>query len=125
MGLTVALYVEIGRFFCKVKIKEKTYYAITNKRIIIVKYSRKKEIISLLIKDIPSIEMHVGKNGFGTIVFGHLSFPETWYVNKGYEPFISKHRFFYRETPAFYDIVDAEKVNSIISGVRNKEITET
>ena len=69
--VAVGLYMVFGRFLYAAYMRDKTYYVITNKKLIIKKGSR----ITIYTKsDLPRMSLHIHKNGNGTI-----SFHETTY----------------------------------------------
>jgi hypothetical protein len=70
----IGLYFMFGRFFFKKRNKRSTYYAVTNKRILILN-DRKNTLQELNIDSIPGINSTVKSNGTGTITFNSASLP--------------------------------------------------
>jgi len=68
--LLVGIYVILGRFFVDAYIRRKTYYALTNDRIIIFSGIFSQTIKSLSLKTLPEITMKQNRDSRGTITFG-------------------------------------------------------
>ncbi len=64
--IAIGVYLLVGRFIQKVLLRNKTYYVITNKNII-VKAGSKIKIYNG--SDLPSMDIEIHKNGNGTIIF--------------------------------------------------------
>lgn len=64
--IVIGVYLLIGRFIQKAFLRNKTYYVITNKNII-VKTGSKIKIYNG--NDLPSMDIEIHKNGNGTIIF--------------------------------------------------------
>lgn len=65
----VGLYMIAGRFFVQQFVRGRTYYAVTNKRILIY---RSGKVSSLDRNYAPEMNMTVNRDGSGTIVFGEI-----------------------------------------------------
>ena len=76
----VGLYFIIGRFFVEAFRRSKTYYALTNKRIIIVSGMFQGETRSLDLKHISEFAITELRGSDGTIIFGGNVFPY-WLLN--------------------------------------------
>jgi hypothetical protein len=72
------LYVVFGRFFVDLAQRKKTFYALTNERIIILSGLFNQNIKSIDFKKLPEINLSVKRNGRGTIIFG-TSHPWDWF----------------------------------------------
>ncbi len=119
----IGLYFLFGRFFYKIWKKKNTYYAVTNKRILILtKKFFTRSFRATYLNTIPNIDKSVRSDGIGTITFGNQSPWDSWYANTGMD-FFGPH--YGREVPTFYDIKDANRVykmvNEMISGEEPKE----
>ena len=68
--LAVGLYVAIGRFFVEAKQRQRTHYALTNERIIIISGLFSRSVKSLDLATLSDITLSQKKNGRGTISFG-------------------------------------------------------
>lgn len=66
----VGLYIIFGRFIHDAKIRSKTYYGLTNDRIIIISGLFQEQVKSLSLKTTTDISMTERANGFGSITFG-------------------------------------------------------
>lgn len=64
----VGLYLLVGRFIHTAVMREKTFYVVTNKKIMIKSGSRIKMYDG---KDLPAMDVEIHKNGNGTISFTH------------------------------------------------------
>ena len=114
----IGLYMIFGRFFYKKLKKEKTLYAITNKRIFIIETLIKLNITSEFIKNLPAINKSVNKKGIGNIIFGTGSFGVGMYANSGLDVFGNIRN----GIPiGFYDIPNVESVYKKIIELKNNE----
>lgn len=73
--VAVGLYMVLGRFLYAAYMRDKTYYIVTNKKLIIKKGSH---ITIYDGKDLPPMTLRIHKNGNGTITFS-----ETTYYRRG------------------------------------------
>lgn len=118
LGLPFAifgLYSIFGRFIYKAWAKRHTYYAITNKRIIVLNRT-KESLQSTDINTIPSIKRTVGSNGVGTVKFGKTKIKPAL-ENTGMDfldPFIDNR------VLTFYDIPDVSKVYKIVHKLKHQ-----
>lgn len=119
----IGLYMLFGRFIVKYQQKKHTYYAVTNHRILIVSglFSRRLQTFSL--RNLPSLEKRMGRDGVGTIIFAELQSKSWWnrsrtsYSNTGMEIF--------GQGPAgFYDIHDVDDVYRIIAQLAHQTQNE-
>lgn len=124
IDVLIGLYLMFGRFIYKRKNKEKTWYLVTNKRVIVINNLWKTKVNSANIDSIPSIQKSIRKDGIGTITFG---------INKKASVFIGGYKFgenygntgldFFgflnkAQPPTFFDIKDAEKVYRKVQELR-------
>jgi hypothetical protein len=70
--LSFGLYVAVGRYVQQAIRLRKTYYGLTDKRIIIISGGRTERSRSLPLRDVGDIEVDEWPDGSGTIVFGNL-----------------------------------------------------
>jgi len=73
------LYMIVGRFFVDAKQREKTYYALTSERVIILSGLFRNNIRSMRLKNLSDINISVKSNGSGTITFGASHQVDRWY----------------------------------------------
>lgn len=105
--LLLGLYLFFGSIIYKNYQKKRTYYAVTNQRIIILINSSNKKVESILINQIPVLNKTVKKDGSGTIQFDN-----TGYRGTGENS--------YRiEALSFDNIMDVDTVYRVISDLRS------
>jgi hypothetical protein len=68
--LVAGLYVTVGRFFVDTKLRQRLTYAVTDRRVLIVKDRASLTTTSLDLRRLPALELAERPNGFGTIRFG-------------------------------------------------------
>ena len=68
--VAVGLYMIFGRFIIDAKRRSKTYYGVTNERVIIVSVLFGKKIKSLDLRTLSEISLDEKSDGSGTITFG-------------------------------------------------------
>lgn len=66
----VGLYFIFGRFFVDAKIRKKTFYGLTDERVIIVSGLSKRTIKSLSLRTLTGISVSESSDGSGSISFG-------------------------------------------------------
>ena len=103
----IGLYMTVGRFFTRAHTLGHTAYAVTDKRVIILKKGSSE---FMLFHQIPALRKEVHRDGSGTIWFQ----PPTYYGH-------GKHR---HHVPGvgFEEIPDAERVYRIIEGKMLEQI---
>lgn len=67
----VGLYIMFGRFFVEIKHRKKTFYGLSNERVIIVSGLFRKKVRSLNLRTLTDISLSETSNGSGTITFGN------------------------------------------------------
>jgi hypothetical protein len=103
--LLYSLYFLIGRFFFNSVQRRKTFYTLTNERVIIISGVFKQPVKILDIKDLPEVNINMGRKGKGTIIFG-ASHPNA-YIWEAYGFPTNKH---IRSKPApIFDMIDDVK----------------
>jgi hypothetical protein len=112
----VGLYVILGRFFVDAAQRKKTYYALTNERIIIISGLFNQNIKSLELKKVPELNLSTKGDDKGTITFGALS-PMAWmYEGSG---FPNPRR--YPIAPSFEMIDNVKTVYQYIKSLQREE----
>ena len=106
MFVLVGLHFVIGRFFTDAIKRRRTFYAVTNRRVIIISGIFWQNVRSLFIRGIPEMNLSEGRNGRGTITFGP-TFTITFGRNSRSNA-----------SPAFEGIPGAARVMQIIRGVQ-------
>ena len=66
----VGIYLIVGRFFVEAKQRERTYYGVTNERIIIVSGLFSRKVKSLNLRTLADLTLSENSNGEGSISFG-------------------------------------------------------
>jgi len=108
----IGLYITFGRFIYKKWKKQHTYYAITNKRAIILSDSRRGNIRAVRIDTLQGLSRNMRSDGHGSITFGEKSGYPLSYGNTGLDFFGSQ----YGEPPlTFYDIKNASSVYELVN----------
>jgi hypothetical protein len=103
----VGLYMIFGRFIVDALIRKHTFYAVTNRRILIAKRWFYSNTQSLNLQQLPTITLSTKADGSGTIVFGSTG------------PIFSIGRQ-YTMPPSFDKIDDARKAHDIILGAQQQ-----
>jgi hypothetical protein len=101
----VGLYFIAGRFFVDKAQRSKTFYALTNERVIIVSGFINQNVKTLNLKTLSEINVSTKRNGSGTITFG-ATHPMSWLYTGGGWPTMGR----YHSAPSFEIIEDAKKV---------------
>lgn len=115
----LGLYTVFGRFFVDKAQRKKTYYGLTDHRILIITGLHSQNHRALLIKNIPEINLQIQKEGKGTILFGQANYlywvsTVNWFFDLG----LSKN------PPKFELINDAKAVyNQIIHLQKDERIS--
>jgi hypothetical protein len=112
----IGFYFIFGRFIYKNWKKHKTYYAVTNKRVLVLTKLFSRSLNAVNIDTIPTINKTVRSNNIGTIKFGNVNWMISMYSNTGMDFFGS---FGGVDSPTFYDIKDVNKVHEIVNQLRN------
>jgi len=99
----IGLYITIGRFFIDAQQRQKTHYALTNKRIIIISGLFNRTVKSLSLRTLSDISLSEKRNGTGTITFGPTH-PVAWMYAGMAWPGTSRYM-----SPAF-ELIDAVRL---------------
>jgi hypothetical protein len=75
--LAVGLFILVGRFFVEARQRARTFYAVTNERIVIASGLFSRAVKSIDLKSLGEITLSERRNGTGSIVFGPMS-PFDW-----------------------------------------------
>ena len=113
----VGLYMIVGRFIVDAKQRAKTYYGITNERIIIVSGLGKRKVKSLNLSTLTDLSMEEGANGSGTIFFGPANAAFGWLAGT---PFNSRG---VQPPPSFEMIRGAKAVYETIRNAQRASLT--
>lgn len=111
----IGLYLVFGRFIYTHYRRKSTYYAVTDKRIIIMTKRVNKTVRSEKISSFTTMDKYVRRDGTGTITFGMLPYPMEYSTSGMYYG----RRSYYRNTGfALENIADVDHVYRIISELR-------
>jgi len=111
----IGQYLLWGRFLVLRWKKKHIYYAVTNKRVLILHDYGHRELLALPMDSIPLIKKAVRADGNGTIRFGKPPEEGTWNY-----PRIRADAFQKSGVPAFGDIDGAEQVYQLVAEQRDR-----
>ncbi len=111
----LGLYLLAGRFLHKRWDKLRTYYALTNRRVLILKTGTAPAVSGIPWDKVPAITKSEGFGGTGTVTFAKAGRWKTDYGNTGLEVFTVLA---WRKVTAFYDIADADRVYDLANELR-------
>ena len=100
----IGLYFIFGRFFVDAQQRAKTYYALTNERIIIISGLFNRNVKSLSLKTLSDINFNKKADGTGTITFGPIH-PVGWMYSGNWWPGTGRYT-----SPGFEMINNAKEV---------------
>ena len=73
--VVIGLYMLVGRFFVDAAQRRRTFYALTNQRILILSGLWSREVRSLSLSTLGEIDVSARASGRGTIMFGRSPYP--------------------------------------------------
>ncbi|MFW2331412.1 MAG: hypothetical protein ACN4E2_03855 [Nitrospinota bacterium] len=121
--LALSIYIIVGRFFYKYMLKLKTWYLITNKRVIIIKHLLRKTVQSQTFKDMNDYSHTVRSDAIGTILFENVNPTTRFCLNTGIE-YLYSTRLRPLKAPckviAFYDIKNVKNVFQLVKDLKSK-----
>ena len=106
----IGVYLIVGRFFHEAMLRSRTYYGLTNQRVIIISGMFSPTVMSLQVQTLTDIALSEEASGFGTILFG----PDMARSARGGTA--GKPR-----RPSFESIADAGEVFERICAARREE----
>jgi hypothetical protein len=112
--LVIGNYMVWGRFLRDAWLKRRTYYGVTNRRLLILQEGWKRRTSTMFLQEIPQIERE--GDSTGTLWFG-TKYPVI--VPRGQKS-RDMSRFSLGDVPVFADIVDLESVHKLIMDLRAK-----
>lgn len=107
-----------GRFLYASWLKKRTYYAVTNRRVIVVQTGGQRKIASSYLDSLPSLIKEGGSNGTGVLRFAPTQ--PMWSGRQGWGAWNAMN---VGEIPTFVDIEDVDNVYRLISDLREKSRT--
>jgi hypothetical protein len=106
------LYFIVGRFFVKAFRRRHTYYAVTDRRVLILTDLWSRSAHAALIGHIPTIQKRSRANGAGSLRFGSGGAFAQMYEDTGLELF---GLFWAAPAPSFLDITDVDEVADLVT----------
>jgi hypothetical protein len=110
----IGLYFIFGRFLYKIWIKKRTWYAVTDKRIIIITDGFRQVVQSADIKSLGVVDKRLSGDR-GSLIFGNVPFMMGAYLNSGMDFFGGRGL---AGIMAFFDIPGAKEVDEMIRDIR-------
>ena len=107
----IGLYLIAGRFYYDARVREKTFYGITDRRIIILSGVRKKQAHYVAIGEIENLQKFENMDGSGSIVLG---FEEITTAYQSQMPIPGQME----STPRMNNLTDVRKPFAIIEKLR-------
>ena len=107
------LYFIFGRFLVAYRQALSTWYAVTNRRILIVSGLFRRGVTELDLRSIPAIDVRSAGDGVGTINFAPM--PLSWMMRASWAPWLGASA-----VPAFRAVADASRVHGIIQDAREQ-----
>jgi hypothetical protein len=114
--LVIGNYLVWGRFLSDAWLKRRTYYAVTNRRVLVLQEGRTRKTSTIFLEEIPQIEKE--GNTTGTLWFG-TKHPVV--VPRGRKS-RNMSRFSLGDVPLFADIDDVDSIHRLIMDLRAKII---
>ena len=111
----VGQYLIWGRFIYAAWLKKRTHYAVTNRRVIVVRDGWRREVASAFIDTLPALIKEGGANGIGTLRFTQAE--SSWSTGRGWGNWSGMG---VGSTPTFIDVDDAATVYRMVSELREK-----
>ena len=111
----IGLYFIFGRFLYKSWKKKRTWYAVTNKRALVLTNTFGRKLQAVDLKNLSAMNKSIRKDGSGSVTFGNSSWMFSMYENTGMEIFGS---FNGGGATSFHDIKDVQKVYQIANKQR-------
>lgn len=111
--IVIGQYMIWGRFVYDSWLKKRTYYGVTNRRLIVLQESTRRKTCSMYLDAIPSVERDGGFTG--TLSFGTRY---SAFASRGRQP--HRSRFSVGDVPVFADIDDADSVYRLILDLSEK-----
>ena len=119
--LLLSQYLLWFRYFRAARQKQHTFYAVTNKRILVLTTGPRRRVTDGFIAGLDTIALQTGKNGAGTIEFSMSGGPQSSYTG------VERRRSSRQDdinlgSLAFYDIAGAREVYRLIQQERERAL---
>lgn len=112
--LIMGTYISIGRFFYKRWRNARTYYAVTDRRLLIFHYGLRRDSEAYAIHDLSRLRKNAGRDGIGNIIFGEAH----GRYNNSIDMSNTGMESFGHTIPGFYDIAYVNEVYTLINELR-------
>ena len=96
----MGVYIVVGRFFVDAAVRARTYYALTNQRVVILSGLWSRELKSLWLRNLPEIVLREGMGALGTIEFGTSAMPMGQWFRGTSWPGMSRYQ------PPSFDLIE-------------------
>ncbi len=113
--VVIGLYLIVGRFFVAAREADNTWYAVTNRRILIHGGLLRQNFTELDLARLPALQLSSVQGGIGSIIFGASSSFGSGFVIPGWPMNGSQ------TSPAFQAIPDAREVYEIIKQAQGSQ----
>jgi hypothetical protein len=107
-----------GRFIYAAWLKKRTYYAVTNRRVLVVQNGGQRKVASCYLDTLPTLIKESGSNGRGV-----LRFTQPLSVWGGRGNWGAWNPMNVGEVPVFVDVEDVDSVYRVVSDMREKART--
>lgn len=111
----IGQYLIWGRFVYAAWKKRRTFYAVTNRRVIVVQTNSNRSVASAYIDTLPALVKERGSGTAGTLRFDQAE--PTWSQNRGWSAWDSMA---IGKTPAFIDVEDVDGLYRFVAELRQK-----
>lgn len=113
----IGLYLLFGRFIYRSLKNKRTFYALTNQRVMVLHTLFGKNLRTQLLNQIPALNKSVNSNGIGSITFGDTPLVySSMFENSSIRPYGNRYR--YGNTMGFFNIKDVDDVYRMINDQR-------
>ncbi len=102
----IGLYLIVGRFFWDAWERSRTYYGLTNRRVMIVTAGRRTKVQSLELVTLGETVLSTSSDGSGSIQFGSMPWAHGWWSGSGWPGT--------QGPPSFETIPDAKRVHEMV-----------
>jgi hypothetical protein len=111
----VGVYIVLGRFFIDSALRARTYYALTNQRVVILSGLWTRELKSLWLRTLPELSLREGPGPRGTLEFGSSPWPMgQWFRGMSW-PGMSRY-----QPPSFELIEDPRRVYDLVRAAQQE-----
>lgn len=109
----VGLYLMFGRFFVAYRQAQSTWYALTDRRVLIASGIFRSNLTEIDLRSLPALNVQTSSDGVGTISLS--SAPASWTSQLNWSPWMAMSA-----APAFRAIPDAPRVYQLMQEARER-----